>query len=154
MDNEYGIYFPSFDDNSVHYNFFIFNNHHAFDPYNSSINQWDYLGEGNYWNDYTTKYPNATRLNGIWDTPYVIDENNVDNYPLTNLFWNPCDINYDLTVDMKDIGIAAKAYGSEPGDPLWNPYADITGPEHLVPDGTVDMRDIGLIAKNYGLIYR
>ena len=54
---------------------------------------------------------------------------------------------------MKDIGIAARAYGSLPGDPLWNPQADITGPEHLVPDGTVDMRDIGLIAKHYGETY-
>ena len=52
----------------------------------NSPNTWDdgYPSGGNYWSDYEVKYPNATELNGsgIWDTPYVIDENNQDNYPL------------------------------------------------------------------------
>ena len=45
---------------------------------------WDSGSEGNYWNDYLTKYPNATEKNhsGVGNTPYVIDANNVDNYPL------------------------------------------------------------------------
>jgi parallel beta-helix repeat protein len=45
---------------------------------------WDNGKEGNYWSDYHEKYPNATESGGIWNTPYVIDENNQDNYPLTN----------------------------------------------------------------------
>lgn len=60
------------------------------------------------------------------------------------------DINGDGKVDMKDIAIAAAAFGTRPGDPRWNPDADITGPIPLVPDGQVDMRDISLIAKNFG----
>ena len=68
-------------------------------------------------------------------------------------FWNPTDINHDLKVDMKDIGTAASAFGSYPSHPKWNPYVDITGPEHLVPDSKVDLRDIGLIAKNFGKTY-
>jgi hypothetical protein len=45
----------------------------------SSTNLWDNGVEGNYWSDY-----NGTDSNqdGIGDTPYIIDANNVDHYPL------------------------------------------------------------------------
>jgi parallel beta-helix repeat protein len=48
--------------------------------YISSTNTWN----ENYWSDYQSKYPNATEINnsGIGNTPYVIDANNVDHYPL------------------------------------------------------------------------
>jgi len=65
------------------------------------------------------------------------------------IYWSPADINHDLVVNMKDIAIAAKAFNIVPGDQLWNPHADITGPQPLVPDGKIDMRDISLIAKNF-----
>jgi hypothetical protein len=52
----------------------------------NSSNAWDngYRSGGNYWSDYRTRYPKATenRSSGIWETPYVIDANNTDNYPL------------------------------------------------------------------------
>lgn len=63
---------------------------------------------------------------------------------------NAADINRDYKVDMKDIGIAARAFGTVPGDERWNPLADITGPITWVPDGRIDMRDIGVIARNFG----
>jgi len=46
----------------------------------ASVNIWDNGSEGNYWNNY-----NGTDTNGdgIGDTPHIIDENNQDNYPLT-----------------------------------------------------------------------
>jgi len=54
------------------------------------INFWDdsFPSGGNYWSDYTTRYPDAQELDdsGIWDTPYVIDGNNQDNYPLMELY--------------------------------------------------------------------
>jgi peptidoglycan/xylan/chitin deacetylase (PgdA/CDA1 family) len=62
-------------------------------------------------------------------------------------YWNPCDINHDLIVDMKDVGIAARAFYAAPGDPRWNPQADITGLAGF-PDGRVDMMDMSLIAKH------
>jgi len=39
---------------------------------------------GNYWSDYLTRYPNASEVDssGIGDTPYIIDANNIDQYPL------------------------------------------------------------------------
>ncbi len=54
-----------------------------------SVNNWDNGIEGNYWSNYEEKYPDAKELDGsgIWNTPYVIDENNQDNYPLVNPTW-------------------------------------------------------------------
>ena len=59
-------------------------------PYLSST--WDdgYPSGGNYWSDYTgvdeMRGPNQNKRgsDGIGDTPYAIDENNQDNYPLMN----------------------------------------------------------------------
>jgi hypothetical protein len=64
-------------------------------------------------------------------------------------FWSPCDIDQNLVVDMKDVGIAAKAAFTDPQDALWNPLADITGPAKL-PDGKVNMMDIGIVARHFG----
>jgi parallel beta-helix repeat protein len=44
------------------------------------INIWDNGTVGNYWSDYNGTDSDG---DGIGDTPYVIDENNQDNYPLT-----------------------------------------------------------------------
>ena len=47
---------------------------------------WDNGEEGNYWSDYTTKYPNVTEIDhtGIGNTPYVVrtSPNVVDRFPL------------------------------------------------------------------------
>ena len=40
---------------------------------------WDNDGEGNYWDDYAGSDDNG---DGVGDTPYIIDENNQDNFPL------------------------------------------------------------------------
>ena len=39
---------------------------------------------GNYWSDYMSKYSNASEVenSGIGNTPYVIDVNNVDYFPI------------------------------------------------------------------------
>jgi parallel beta-helix repeat protein len=48
------------------------------------VNSWDNGYVGNYWSDYQSKYPNASEVDasGIGDTPYVIDTDNMDRYPL------------------------------------------------------------------------
>jgi parallel beta-helix repeat protein len=109
-------------------------------------NFWDNGCEGNCWSDYSGTDSNN---DGIGDTPYVINSNNTDNYPLMNIYWSPCDINHDLKIDMKDIGAAARAFYTRPGDEFWNPHADITGSQKLVPDGKVDLKDIGFIARHF-----
>jgi parallel beta-helix repeat protein len=53
-------------------------------------NVWDNGKEGNYWSDYSTRYPNASAAGnlGVGDTPFYINENNIDRYPLLSPF-NP-----------------------------------------------------------------
>jgi nitrous oxidase accessory protein NosD len=57
----------------------------------SGNNLWDNGSFGNYWSDYSTKYPNGSEIgnSGIGDTPYVIDADNVDNFPLMAPFEVP-----------------------------------------------------------------
>ena len=59
-----------------------------------SINTWDkgYPSGGNYWDDYNGTdqykgpYQNITGSDGIGDTSYPIDMNNIDNYPLMSFY--------------------------------------------------------------------
>lgn len=45
---------------------------------------WSNSSRGNYWSDYQSRYSNASEVasSGVCDTPYVIDANNTDSYPL------------------------------------------------------------------------
>ena len=54
------------------------------------------------------------------------------------------DLNNDGKVDMQDIGMVARAFGSYPGHERWNPICDING------DGKVDMRDVAGVARQFG----
>ena len=127
-------------------------------------NFWDdgYPSGGNYWSDYEERYPNASEIDdsGIWDTPYVVDENNQDNYPLmAPISVMPWDITgpdawiSDGKCDMRDIGLVATLFGSVEGDGTYDARADITGPTYLERDGKIDMRDVGLVASHFGEIY-
>jgi parallel beta-helix repeat protein len=84
----YGIWLYSASGNRIIHNNFLNNKLQAY--VESSTNTWDdgYPSGGNYWSDYQTTYPDATEIDssGIWNTPYVIDTNNTDRYPLTGPF--------------------------------------------------------------------
>jgi parallel beta-helix repeat protein len=84
-----GVYFAWASNNKLYHNNFINNKIQAV---SYGLNIWDdgYPSGGNYWSDYGERYPDAKELDdsGIWDTPYVIDENNQDNYPLMEP-WTP-----------------------------------------------------------------
>jgi len=85
--NSYGIFLDSSNLNKIFHNDLIDNTHHVYDdswnfPFAlPSTNIWDegYPSGGNYWSDYDDA---DADWDGIGDTPYVIDENNQDNYPL------------------------------------------------------------------------
>lgn len=120
---------------------------------NASTNVWDngYPLGGNYWSDYNgtdqRKGPGQDEpgKDGIGDTPYVIDNNNVDRYPLMKpSYLIPGDLNHDGKVNLQDLVIFAKAYGSKPGYPNWNPDADIGG------DNIVDQSDLAILVIHYG----
>jgi parallel beta-helix repeat protein len=66
--------------NTFYHNNFILKNNNKHALINaSSSNFWDNNKEGNYWPDYNGVDANG---DGIGDTPYIIDDNNSDHYPL------------------------------------------------------------------------
>jgi parallel beta-helix repeat protein len=79
--------------NNIYHNNFIDN---IIQVSTDTHNVWDsgYPSGGNYWSDYvggdlfSGPYQNETGSDGKGDTPYSIDSNNVDNYPLISP-WNP-----------------------------------------------------------------
>jgi parallel beta-helix repeat protein len=81
------------ENNTFYHNMFIDNNYNvAFDENVRLIgNSWDTGKEGNYWDDYNGTDGNR---DGIGDTPYVVNGENIDNYPL--MF--PYDIENDAIV--------------------------------------------------------
>jgi len=95
-DNGFGIIAYS-NNNTIYLNNFI-NNTYQVSSF-SSTNIWNstekitytYKGKtyenylGNYWDDYNGSDANG---DGIGDIPYIIDENNIDNYPLIERFEN------------------------------------------------------------------
>jgi hypothetical protein len=107
---------------------------------------------------------NSTDFTFTWNTTgfaygnytisaYAIPLTNETNPPTSNFTGGKVtvtivgDVNGDFKVDMKDIALVARAFGSTPSSSNWNPNADING------DGMVNMRDIALAARNFGQHY-
>jgi parallel beta-helix repeat protein len=94
--NVHGIYFEASSNNKVYHNSFIGNKLQASVDTWSLGNAWNdtYPSGGNYWSDYNGTdscrglYQNETGSDGIGDTPYKIDANNTDHYPLMKSY--PC----------------------------------------------------------------
>ena len=85
-DNQRGVYLNESSYNSSYYNNFTDNAEQVYS--HASTSYWDDENSiGNYWSDYEERYPEAKELDssGVWNTPYVIDENNQDNFPLVNI---------------------------------------------------------------------
>ncbi len=87
--SDYGIYVNGDSSNNwVHHNNFVNNKGGGVQACDDGINNhWDDgISEGNYWNDYETRFPTATNDGIIWDTPYTIDGGvgAQDNKPLVN----------------------------------------------------------------------
>ncbi len=57
----------------------------------------------------------------------------------------PGDINNDGRVDLVDMRLVAKAYGTRHGDTYWDPRADLNR------DNLISVFDLVLVSKNYGL---
>jgi parallel beta-helix repeat protein len=99
-DQDTGISFHTSSNNLIYHNNIVNNTKQVYDvgwegigqPFPGtplpSENIWDndYPTGGNYWSNYVNEYPEAKELDGsgIWETPYIIDENNQDRYPLMN----------------------------------------------------------------------
>ena len=89
--NYYSISLKFSSENRIYHNNFINDTMHLPDHY---TNTWDdgYPSGGNYWSDYngidvkSGSYQNETGSDGVGDTPYIIDANNTDHYPLMGMF--------------------------------------------------------------------
>jgi parallel beta-helix repeat protein len=83
QENQRGLNFTSSNNNTISNNNFL-NNTQQLTSLNST-NQLDNGSEGNYWSNY-----NGTDADGdaIGDTPYVLAQNNTDNYPLMGQFYH------------------------------------------------------------------
>jgi hypothetical protein len=101
------------------------------------------------WNTTGFAYGNYTLSAYAWPVP---GETNTANNNCTGgwvIVSIPCDITGpkgwpDGTVNMRDIALVARAFGSMPGSSNWNPNADFNN------DGRIDMKDIALIARHFG----
>jgi len=108
-------------DNTIYHN--NFNNTHQVET--ESTNLWDHDNEGNYWIDY-----NGTDKNqdGIGDTPYIIDENNRDNYPLMGMF---SDLSFTFSGEVYQVNVISNStiydlrfeIGQETGNKIVRFYA-------------------------------
>jgi hypothetical protein len=56
------------------------------------------------------------------------------------------DVNKDKVVNMKDIGLVARQFGTNENSTNWIPLTDICEPL----DGKVDMKDVSMVARHFG----
>jgi parallel beta-helix repeat protein len=90
-----GVYVFNSSDNELYHNNFVNNARQVLYDY-TSVNAFDdgYPSGGNYWSDYdgtdlySGPYHNETESDGIGDSPYIINANNTDLYPLMGTFNN------------------------------------------------------------------
>jgi len=147
-----GIYLYDSSSNSIYHNNFIDNFQQASGYY--TANGWDagYPSGGNYWSDYvgtdlhSGPYQNETGSDKIGDTPYAMDADNADRYPLIYPYgYVPSpDFNNDRIIDIFDLVRMALAYSSMPSMPNWDPYVDLN------QDSTIDIFDIVVVALHFG----
>jgi parallel beta-helix repeat protein len=85
-----GVSLNSSSTNRFFHNNFVDNQLQVYAVSSGYANVWDdgYPSGGNYWSNYIARYPDAIENDrtGIWNTPYVIDDDNIDRYPLLGLF--------------------------------------------------------------------
>lgn len=108
---------------------------------NVSSNLWDngYPSGGNYWSDYTgvdsKSGPNQDQLgdDGIGDTPYPIDSDNTDHYPLMWPWGSPAPPTYSVTITAHcntegvDINVPIKEDGSSSSFNTTHTFVGLTG---------------------------
>jgi len=151
--NDCGISFSYSSDNANYHNNFANNTQQVY--FDNSVNVWDngYPSGGNYWSDYngtdlySGPYQNETSSDGMGDTPYVIDADNQDRYPLMRP-WNSFvlygDVNGDGTVNILDVILVSKAFGTSEGD------SNYDSPSDLNQDGRINILDTILVARHFG----
>jgi len=101
------------------------------------------------WLIYTSPFNLSSLTVGNYAIAFNSTDNagNVENTNHFNVTLVGPDVNGDGKVDMKDIALAGRAFGTVPGDARWNPFADIN------LDNKVNLFDIALVARKFGKHY-
>jgi parallel beta-helix repeat protein len=83
--NDYGVVlYNHADNNTFYHNNFANNSAQVFFQSSDNLyNKWNSTTEGNYWSNYTGVDANS---DGIGDTPYIINRDNIDHYPLMHSY--------------------------------------------------------------------
>lgn len=81
---------------------------------------------------------------GVYGVPYWSMNNEGWRELKGDCYPHPPNGNGDKKVNGQDLFVVSRAYGSYPGHPLWNPYADLNG------DQKVDGRDVFIVRRDYG----
>jgi parallel beta-helix repeat protein len=126
----------------------------------SNTTIWDngYPSGGNYWSDYTGvdvksgPYQNETGSDGIGDTPYGIEGNNQDNYPLTKPYGGPYDIGITNITTSKTV--VGQGYNLSIGIKIVN-YginSEIFGATAYANKTAINQRQITLTSRNSTII--
>lgn len=82
--NTFGVYLEGSNSNAIYENHLLDNLEQAWAD-SAEANNWDNGVKGNYWSDYNGVDSNG---DGVGDTPYVINQNNQDRYPLMQPWTN------------------------------------------------------------------
>ena len=81
--NSFGVYLRYSSNNRFYHNNLINNTEQVYVETSGHANFWDNGLEGNYWSDYTGV---DLDRNGIGDSAYEVDADNIDNYPMMGIF--------------------------------------------------------------------
>jgi hypothetical protein len=101
--------------------------------------------EGSY--SLSFKLPSTSEVLGNHHV-YVSAQYNAWATTIFDYYWISTDVNRDGAVNIVDISVAGKAFGTKIGDLKYNRFADISG------DNAVNILDLSAIAKDLGKIMR
>ena len=135
--------------NTIYHNDFLSTQVYLVNP---CTNFWDngYPSGGNYWVDfngtdlYGGSFQNVTGGDNIGDTPYFIDGENRDNYPLMRVYNFVWDLTEDGYVGIDDIVAVASHFGQNRYHPEWNSIFDVNR------DYYISIADIVEVAEHFG----
>jgi hypothetical protein len=142
-DNYNGIEICANNVSSAHYNN-IYNNSKCgvFNSPNYLGNNETFEARNNWWGKTIGPYHPTLNPSGTGNP--VSDNVNFTPWRSSRITQLNQDVNADGKVDILDIVLTATAYNSHPGDPNWNPYADLNG------DNVINILDLVSVAGVYG----